>query len=151
MYNIFDVADWFIAKGGISPKKLQKLVYYAYAWYIVFMNDGSNSINNRLVNDRPEAWIHGPVFPNLYRKYKEYGSDPIDEDVCVINFNTETEDVFNQVWDVYGDFNGNELESISHQESPWINARGGCFMYQASTNIISDEDIFICYSQRLGN
>lgn len=151
MYNIFDVANWFIAKGGISPKKLQKLVYYAYAWYIVFMNDSSNYINNRLFNDRPEAWIHGPVFPNLYRKYKEYGSDPIDEDVCVINFNTETEDVLNQVWDVYGDFNGNELESISHQELPWINARGDCFMYQASDNFISDEDIFICYSQRLGN
>ena len=67
MYNVFDVANWFISKGDISPKKLQKLVYYAYAWYLTFMNDSDNELNNRLFEDRAEAWIHGPVFPKLYR------------------------------------------------------------------------------------
>lgn len=150
MYNVFDVANWFISKGDISPKKLQKLVYYAYAWYLTLMNDSDDELNNRLFEERAEAWIHGPVFPKLYRKYKEYGSEAIDSDVDVIEFNKDTEDVLSQVWEVYGEYNGNELESISHQEDPWIKAREGCFMYQASNRVIEDTDIFIYYSQRLG-
>lgn len=150
MYCIFDVANWFIAKGDISPKKLQKLVFYAYAWYLTLMNENINDLNNRLFDEQAEAWIHGPVFPSLYRKYKEYGSESIDSNVDGVDFNSDTEDLLNQIWDIYGRYNGNELESISHQEDPWINARQGCYMYQASNNVIDDTDIFVYYSQRLG-
>lgn len=150
MYKALDIANWFIDKGGISPKKLQKLVYYAYAWYLTLMNENEYELNNRLFAERAEAWIHGPVFPSLYREYKKYGSESIDSNVNVKNFNFDTEDLLNQIWDIYGKYNGNELESISHQEDPWINARQGCYMYQASNKVIEDRDIFVYYSQRLG-
>lgn len=58
-------------------------------------------------------------------------------------------DIFNQVIEIYGGYNGNELESINHQEKPWLNARKRLAMYEPSHNKISDRDIFECYSERL--
>ncbi len=51
----------------MTPKKLQKLCYYAVAW-------GYALLNRRIFNDDEfQAWIHGPVSPTLYHKYKKYG------------------------------------------------------------------------------
>ena len=49
-YSYNDVADLFLVegKGKISPKKLQKLVYYAYAWVLTLLNDSSEELNIRL-------------------------------------------------------------------------------------------------------
>ena len=33
------VAQWFLSLSSMSNKKLQKLCYYAYCWFIVFNND----------------------------------------------------------------------------------------------------------------
>ena len=30
--TVFDVAQWFLAKESMTHKKLQKLIYYYYAW-----------------------------------------------------------------------------------------------------------------------
>ena len=66
-----------------------------------------------------------------------------------MNFSDDDLDVLNQVVEVYGNFNGNELESICHQEFPWINARNGLSKYEPSNELIKDKDIFMCYAERL--
>ena len=33
-YSVFDIANWFLTKGQMTHKKLQKLCYYAKAWYL---------------------------------------------------------------------------------------------------------------------
>ena len=149
MENIFDIAKWFLTKDSISPKKLQKLVYYAYAWFLTFMNEDSNNIENRLFEEKAEAWVHGPVFKTLYYKYKNYGYNQIPKEKESIHFNSDIEDILEQVYSVYGKYNANELESITHQESPWINARTGCCAFSICNNTISDKDIFECYSSRI--
>ena len=59
-YSIFDVSEWFLSKESMTPKKLQKLSYYFEAWCHALFN-------RSLINDtRFEAWIHGPVSPELY-------------------------------------------------------------------------------------
>lgn len=35
------VANWFLTKESMTPKKVQKLVYYAYSWYLTLMNEKS--------------------------------------------------------------------------------------------------------------
>lgn len=30
--SVFDIANWFLTKEAMTPKKLQKLVYYYFAW-----------------------------------------------------------------------------------------------------------------------
>ena len=49
MYTVYDIANWFLSKTDhITNKKLQKLVYYAYSWYLVFNNESANEIELRL-------------------------------------------------------------------------------------------------------
>lgn len=36
--DITDVADWFLLKGNMSNKKIQKLCYYAQAWSLTLLD-----------------------------------------------------------------------------------------------------------------
>ncbi|MNG32804.1 hypothetical protein D3C84_1188980 [compost metagenome] len=48
---------------------------------------------------------------------------------------------------IYGDYTGNELESLTHQETPWKKAREGFQPLDRCTNEIRDEDMFEQYIQ----
>lgn len=156
-YTVDEVANWFLSKGSMSPKKLQKLVYYAYAWFLTLNNDNgdlSNFLFNREDNfgsNDIKAWVHGAVIPYLWHKYREHGYWEIpqsDENLDDV-FDEETLDILNQVWDVYGGYNGNELESIIHKETPWKNARVGLEPFEAGSQSITDQDIYNYYSMGL--
>ena len=43
MEDIYDIAKWFLSQSSMTPKKLQKMVYYAYAWFITLMNEDANN------------------------------------------------------------------------------------------------------------
>ena len=152
MYKVQDIANFFLSKAAMTPKKLLKLVYYAYAWTLALMNDDENHIDYKLFNNRIEAWIHGPVVPVLYQKYKNYrgNSIPLLEDFDANIFDPDTRDILEQVWDVYGKYTGYDLESISHREEPWIIARGKAAPWEAKKTKITDVNIFRYYNQRLG-
>lgn len=158
-HTVDEVADWFLTQGAMSSKKLNKLVYYAYAWFLVLMNAPEDTTEdspypNRLFdpqgndgNNAIQAWVHGPTIPYLWEKYKAHGVLPIpqkegNDAEC---FDSDTLDVLQQVWDVYGKYNGNELESIARQESPWQKARQGLEPYEAGTQPISDDNILAYY------
>lgn len=150
MYDVNKVVDFFLHKGSMSPKKLQKLLYYAYAWTLALLNENIDDTNFKLFNDKIEAWIHGPVVPSVYHKYKSYGWNEIPQnqnfDDCT--FTPQVLDVLNQVWDVYGNLSGNQLESISHQEMPWQHARVGYAPSESCNKQISDRDIFEYYNEQ---
>ena len=145
--NVFDVTDWVLGKDSMSPKKLQKLVYYAYAWVLTLMNENEDDLDVKLFDSRIEAWIHGPLIPELYHKYK--GESIIPKKSNVPCFEEDIEDILEQVWEVYGIYTGNQLESITHNESPWIEARGNCPPAEACTNKITDKSIYRCYIERV--
>ena len=147
MYTVYDIANWFLSKQeNITNKKLQKLVYYAYAWYLVFNNESADDIEQRLFENKFEAWIHGAVYPELYEAYKSYGSKNIPLYTGTLQkFSDDELDLLNQVLDAYGEFSGNDLESICRQESPWRKARKGLPVCEASNELIKDKDIFTYY------
>lgn len=154
-YTYDEVADWFLAQGvkdhvNISPKKLQKLVYYAYAWTLTLLNDSADHLDAKLFDEPIEAWVHGPAIHGLYSKYSLYGYNSIDVKPEQPSFTEDVEDVLEQVWHVYGKYSADELESLTHQEDPWKNARKGLSPL-ASTNVaIDDKDIFNYYIKRVG-
>ena len=150
MYTVDNIADFFLSKESISPKKLQKLVYYSYAWSIALLNDSPENIQFKLFESDVEAWVHGPVVPELYRKYKDFGWQEIPQvkDFDESIFASEILDILQQVWYVYGGFTGNQLEAISHKEMPWIEARKGIPVCMASSEIISDKNMFIYYNEQ---
>src|SRR5689334_3355834 len=60
----------FREKRGISPMKLQKLVYFAHGYY-------PGAYKNPLIDECFEAWPYGPVVPSLYHEFKEFGNSRI--------------------------------------------------------------------------
>lgn len=145
------IAKWFLGKSAMSHKKLQKLCYYAYAWYIVFANDVEaiemypDDIKT-LTSQKFQAWIHGPVNPLLYQKYKKYGWSEIPQEIEFLGFPQQITDLLEQVWSAYGEFSADELEAISHSEFPWQNARQNLAPSDSCANVIDDCDILRYYS-----
>ena len=148
-----DAKQWFLSRQSMSPKKLQKMLYYAYSWGLVLLNDDDKNLSNKLFDANFEAWVHGPVIPSVYFEYRPFGfqnipqsssptPDPKDEDV---------KDVLDQVMSVYGGFNGNQLERLTHSEEPWKNARIGLLPMDSSSNVIDDKIIYNYYFEQLGD
>ncbi|MFS7427029.1 hypothetical protein CKN96_15725 [Carnobacterium maltaromaticum] len=149
-YTAHDIANWFLTKDSMTPKKIQKLVYYAYSWMLTLSNDTKDNLQNQLFEEKIEAWVHGPVVPELYREYSSYGYMEIPKkEKCDTVFTNEVNNLLESVWMVYGGYDGNELESITHQESPWQKAREGYGPLDNCNEIISDNEIFDCYIQRI--
>jgi len=119
------VARWFLWRASqerparrVSNAKLQKLVYYAQAWHLAEVGDV-------LFPESIEAWIHGPVVPELYREFRRFGDHPIviAEGAPMPLLNGDLQAYLEEVWDVYGPYDASYLETLTHQESPWQLAR----------------------------
>lgn len=131
--TIFDVAEYFLSKETMTHKKLQKLCYYGQSWSLALLDIP-------LINEEFQAWIHGPVCPELYARYKDNRWKPINKNNSTkFNVSTAQMKVLDEVWDMYGEFDGDDLEVLTHMEEPWIKAREGRSEYEPSTNIISKD------------
>lgn len=150
-----EIADWFLENSkacDVTPKKMQKLMYYAYAWGLVFFNNSPNNLETRLFDGKFEAWVHGPVDSQLYARFAKYGYDPItipSEKPPVHIKSPDVLDLLQQINDIYGGFSGNQLERLTHQEQPWLNARGDAKPLDPSDNVISDKDMYIFYGSKI--
>lgn len=137
--DIYDLANAFLAIESMTHKKLQKLCYYAKAWYLA-IND------TNLVSEHFEAWVHGAVQPRLYQRYRAYGFQPIPMYSGSLDaLPEEFLDFAKEIYSIYGGFSGDELERINHEEMPWINARKGLKPWQNSDVKISEEDMKTYY------
>ena len=132
------ISEYIITIGKeITPLSLQKILYYAQGFYKAFFG-------KFLFEDDCQAWVHGPVYVNIYEKYKEFKSANISididydiEDIIV----DEKREILDVVIKYFGYYNGKALEKMSHYETPWINARKGLLPTENSNNIINKEDI----------
>lgn len=95
--------------------------------------------NEKLFKERIEAWVHGPAIPVVYRKFKNFEFNPIQSDVPDISFNFSKKQVklLESIWSVYGKYNAEYLEALSHSELPWQEARKDLSPSESSNNIIS--------------
>lgn len=123
MISCVDVAKYFLSltdeESGelISNLKLQKLVYYAQGFHLVFYD-------TPLFSERIEAWTYGPVVPDLYHEYKSHGpcSIPPPSDFDISIYDENTKNLLNEVYKVFAQFSGWKLHEMTHQEPPWKNA-----------------------------
>ena len=120
MRSCFDVAKYFLAQSNedagdlISNLKLQKLVYYAQGFSLA-LND------EPIFGEHIEAWMHGPVVPDLYQEYKSYGSNaiPPPADFTPAIFNRKELQLLEDVYAVYGQYSAWKLRQLTHSEQPW--------------------------------
>lgn len=131
--NILDVANFFLSQhdSKMTHKKLQKLCYYAKAWSMALRDE-------ELFSEHFEAWVHGPVSPVLYREFKANGWQVIPATNAPTTLSDEELELLNEVYSTYGYFSGDELESLTHSEAPWIDARGACNPYEPSQEVIDN-------------
>ena len=134
------VADYIIrakhARGeSVTNLELQKLVYYAQAWFL--------ALYDRALLDEPfEAWVHGPVQPDLYQRFKALGWRPISDIPQEPTFGQALiPQHLDEVLRVYGKFTAHQLEMLTHDEEPWRAARGNLPPDASSSSTISQESM----------
>ena len=140
------IADYFIWLANetgsfLSNLKLQKLVYYAQAWYLALHEQP-------LFDEDFEAWVHGPVIPVLYQEYKKFAWKPILKDVESPKFSNQVDEFLTELTQVYFACDAFELEQMTHLEDPWIEARGNIPQDAPSNAIISKEAMKEYYQKR---
>ena len=123
MQTALNVARWFLQRNHldyiledaeyITNLKLQKLLYYAQGVYL-------GLYGKPLFDEEIEAWKHGPVVPEVYRCYKRFGPNGINEFTppdC--NFTPEELDVLEWVKANFGQYTAWKLRDMTHEEKPW--------------------------------
>ena len=131
MANVFDIAAYILAKKGpITAMKLQKLVYYAQAWSLVW--DEKPLFKNKI-----EAWANGPVAPALYQEHKgQFQLHHLSSGDARKLAPTEKGTV-NAVLGFYGGKTSQWLSDLTHSERPWVEARKGLKDGQRGANEIT--------------
>lgn len=124
-------------RDDVSNKKLQKLAYYVYAWYMTLYME-------KIANMEFEAWEHGPVCRKLYNKYRCYGWKIIPPYKGFVLADDEKIKFIQSVLNVYGCYSADELEKMTHDELPWIEARNTCM----TNAVISDTTMKMYYSEQ---
>lgn len=138
-YSAMAVANAFIQRAqegklnGLTPMKLQKLLFFAQSWSLARDQEP-------LMDDVFCRWQYGPVIPSLYHDFKEYGANPItalgghvvcrDDKLIKVTPYIGKDDVeswalIDEIIKVYGEYSGSQLSAITHEEeSAWARTGG---------------------------
>lgn len=112
--SVFDVTNYCLARAdeeeiSMTHLKLQKICYYAQAWSLIF--DGEP-----LFHEEFQAWAHGPVCPELWKRFKIYGSKEIHlrkgTKIDYGIFTPDQKETLDVVWDAYSRYDTKFLERL---------------------------------------
>jgi|TARA_R110000851_G_scaffold260044_2_gene412597 uncharacterized phage-associated protein len=156
MPTIQQIADYVILRlkdnGNnyyLSTLAHQKLIYYCQAWHLALKK-------KPLFEDNFQAWVHGPVNRWVYANYnsdKTIYSDLKMNDIIdrsgIDRLSQEEISHVNLVLDSYAKFSASQLEEMTHNEEPWIEARGNFTPLQRCTNPIDNKTMENYYAARL--
>lgn len=133
IYTPSHIANYFLDKKNhnIDNLKLNKLVYFAYAWSLIFLN------GREIFKEPIQAWRFGPVIPSLYHEFKNFGWHKIEKKsyINLAYLKNENEDivepkiedndkelmlVLDKIYKFFGHTDSWFLVDITHKkESPW--------------------------------
>lgn len=125
----------------ITPLALQKALYYIQGFHSAFYK-------TFLFSEDCEAWVHGPVYRDIYLRYRDYRFDPIegndgfDDSV----FTSSEKAILDSVIKNVCCYSGKVLENFTHSESPWISTRGELPEAVGSDRTIQKEQIASYFS-----
>lgn len=128
----------------VSPLVLQKLLYFIQGVY-------SALYGKALFQEECRAWVHSPVYPEVYELFSDFKYNPIDDarfamlDGAADTLTKEEKDVVDLVVNTFGMYGGKMLEKITHNEDPWKEARKGYGDNVPSSELLSKERIMKYY------
>lgn len=120
----------------ITPLSLQKALYYAQGFFYAFYR-------TYLFTENCEAWVHGPAYPKIYRRYSNYCFDPIDsvDEVDASALSGEEQLLLDSIVKHVCCYSGKTLEAFTHTETPWVLARAGLPADASSNRPVTKESI----------
>lgn len=121
---------------GITNLKLQKVLYFAQAYFLA-------KLGKPLFSDNIEAWEYGPVVPGIYQKYRENGSNPIIVEEDKSSLAIEDKEVLQKIWNTFGGYSASRLVDVTHAHTPWKDA------YQTPSKVISNKALKEYYTPLL--
>lgn len=145
-YTASQVAGWLLGAidrdsgDAITPLKLQKLIYYAQAWSLALPERAS-----ALFDEDVQAWAHGPVAESVFHEYKHAGWDALPAPSEVPAIDDEDESHLREILAVFGEYSAKRLERMTHNEDPWLEARGDLAPETRSNAVISKEHMTVFY------
>ena len=137
MTKAIDVAKYILCIANtngdlITNLKLQKLLYYAQAWYMV------NFDGQKLFDDDIEAWQFGPVIKSIYNLFKDFGREPIllsDEECNDYNLSETQKSYLAEFCETFLRYSATELVGMTHNEKKKKKA------YEQANNTVIDTDL----------
>lgn len=145
--KIDSVIDYLLCRcEDITPLALQKSLYYVQGFHYAFMDEF-------IFEEDCEAWAHGPVYRDIYKRYSAYRFDPIEggetcDETQLSNFEKA---VIDSVIRNLCCYSGKILEGFTHSEVPWLKTRGDLPVTAASNRIIHKKvmaDYFTAVKER---
>ena len=142
MAAVSDVARYISeSTGAVSAMKLQKLMFYAQAWNLVWNEEP-------LFDEDFQAWANGPVLPSLYGRHR--GMFSVDAALFADGDTAELTEIergnIDKVLGFYAEQTAQWLSNLTHQEAPWLDARGDTPIGQASNAEITHAAMHEYYS-----
>ena len=135
---------YLLQKGkSITPLSLQKMLYYAQGICLALSG-------RELFREDCQAWAHGPVYKNVYEAFRSFGREPIDGTRFYIGredcpgpgeLSEREKKVLDLVAESLGSYSGKTLEKVTHEETPWREARKGCKPSQRSSAVITKASV----------
>lgn len=146
------LADYILMRHGtMSHLKLQKLLFYCDAYHLAFFDE-------ELVTDQFEAWVHGPVSRKVFNELKDssllYAELTFSKDTSAANdafdgLTSSQKDLITMVLNTLSTWDEFQLETATHKENPWIEARIGYGPADKCTKIISKESMRTFYKAEI--
>lgn len=136
--KVYQIALYIISKyEDTTNMALQKILY--------FVNGFSNKfLGGNLFNDLAQAWVHGPVYPDIYDSLSYFKADNLNSNNILCDYNFEISDsekeYIDNVAPLFACFSGSYLRNMSHLTDPWVEARKGLDDDEYSSRYIDQED-----------
>lgn len=136
----------------VTPLMLQKLLYFIQGVYLALYG-------RPIFEEDCRAWVHGPVYPEVYELFRDFKYNPIDDARFALLEGTadaltdEEKQVIDLVVNTFGMYGGKILEKITHNEDPWMEARKGYEDSIHSSELLPKEQImkyYILVNQKYG-
>jgi uncharacterized phage-associated protein len=116
MASAQEIAKYIIKSLPVDNLKLQKLLYYSQAVYLVL------HAKEPLFPEPIEAWDYGPVVPPVYHEYKNYGFEILTPNTESTTLNLDEMKAIDMTLACFGNMSGPELINQTHGEPPWKEA-----------------------------